>query len=186
MRRNFSRCTFIAKTATLGVLLWLLSPILHAQSVDIQPADDCMACTGQLSYTHPTAVTILWYDATGTLVQGDVSTASTVTGLCPGLYMLEVTDGTTADQQWLSVNTTSASAGLSTEAFQCAGGDPIDLTSLLVSADAGGYWTDLSNVTLPATELSAAPSSNGAYLYHVNASDCEVVARIDLVVNLKR
>lgn len=184
MRRNFSRCTFIAKTATLAVLLWLLSPVLYAQSVDILPADDCMVCTGQLSYTHPTAVTILWYDATGTLVQGDVSTTSTVTGLCPGLYMLEVTDGTTVDQQWLSVNTASVSAGLSAEVFQCAGGDPIDLTSLLVGADAGGYWTDLSNVTLPATELSAAPSSNGAYLYHVNAPDCEVVARIDLVVNL--
>ena len=40
MRRNFSRCTFVAKTATLAVLLWLLSPILHAQSVDIQPAEN--------------------------------------------------------------------------------------------------------------------------------------------------
>lgn len=165
------------------MVLCLSIPVVHAQTLDVQAADGCGLCTGGASYAHPFPLTISWFDASGALLQAEVSDASTVPTLCPGLYELVLDEGEGPLSTWFTIGTTALDPAQSAVLNVCAGGVDIILDPSLLSAPVGGVWTDEAGLPLGSLVLPADPASSGFYDYTLTDGACTVTFRLTLFVN---
>ena len=165
-------------------MVFLLSnAVAHGQSLDIQAADGCGACTGSASYAHPFPLSVSWFDGSGALLLAEVSDNSTLTDLCPGLYEVVLDDGTGPVSSWFTVSTPALAPAESLVVNECAGGVDIVLSPDLLGAAIGGTWSDAAGAPLASLILPADPASSGFYDYTLFDGGCPIVFRLTLSVN---
>ncbi len=151
-------------------------PACLLATVQAVPSTNCTSCTGEATVTSSfTGLnTYEWYASDGALVSVDIngSGSHSISGLCPGVYQVQWTNGSENDVAWFSIGLPGANAGEVREIIRCTGSGNTNLFNQLGgSPAAGGQWTNplgqaSTGVFNPNTSIA------GFYTYTVNVNGC--------------
>ncbi|MFM1932493.1 MAG: hypothetical protein RL226_1796, partial [Bacteroidota bacterium] len=163
-------------------------PLLGFGNIVTSISTDCISCDGNATVTTTITGSVLyeWYDNQGNilLVDNNASGSSFVSGLCPGVYFVQFTNGFDNDTQWFSINTSTISAGQPVESVICTNTGTVSLSSLITSETPGGQWY-APNGNPIAANLNSNNAVDGFYTYEVTDGSCTVTGGvlIDAVQN---
>lgn len=172
-------------TLVVSFATWLFSTAVLA-NVTIAPSDDCLACNGVVvvTATIPGNLTYEWYSLDGNLVNVEISDAgsSELSGLCPGVYRVQYTNGSENNSIWFSVGVPGNDAGEVVHISPCTGSGNNNLYNRLEGEPTpGGTWT--SPTGLPHNGIFN-PNSGlpGFYTYTVEVDGCSLQSGVMVTI----
>jgi gliding motility-associated-like protein len=173
--------------ATALLITMLLCATLYG-NVDPQPSTDCVVCDGSavVTTTLPGEVSYQWFNNNGTLlsIQNNDLGSATLNNLCPGLYQVQLTNGTGNELYWFSVGGNGIEPGTPTTISVCTNTGQYNLNNQIADLTAGGAWTDPAGQPHSGTFISAS-QNGGLYTYTVDAGGCTLTTGVfvDLIQN---
>lgn len=156
-------------------------------TIATEPSSTCLSCDGEATYDTNLGGLVLyeWYDEFGILVFSEqhANGSSILSGLCPGIYSVQVTNGIQNDYEFFNINTTAVNAGEWSELITCHDSPPTNLFDQLQgNPQAGGTWTTPDGN--PFTGIfDPELDQPGTYYYQLDGGGCSVTNGIDVAVN---
>lgn len=155
--------TLLLSSAALGNVITSLSA-------------DCFTCDGTASLGIALSgnVQYEWYDDSGSLIflESNSLGSSQLTGLCPGLYQVQYTNGVDNGQSWFTINTPTLDAGQPVQDTICTSTGNVNLFSLLSDTPSnGGQWYNPSSLPI-SNILNSNNALNGFYTYVLTDGVC--------------
>lgn len=167
-------------------LATIFFPLAVLATVVPQPSVSCLSCDGEatLVSVFPGLNTYEWYASDGSLVAVDINGngTHTVTGLCPGVYQAQWTNGDENDAEWFSIGIPGDNAGDVVEIARCTGSGNTNLFNQLEGDPvAGGTWSNPlgqvhTGVFNPSTSIA------GFYIYTVEVNGCVLSSGVQVEV----
>lgn len=166
---------FIAKYLLLALSLMLSHAAMSQGGVmSSVESSNCLSCDGMATVVLPSLdeATYIWFDQFGGQVISETNMVgtSTLSGLCPGVYAVEIIQGSETEFLYLSVDSGASDSGTFQSIFECSQNAPVDLDLVLNSAVAGN-WIDPNGVAddgIFDPQLDVA----GLYSYEVSEGAC--------------
>lgn len=163
------RCIFIVATFVV-----LFRPDLKSQ-VSAQSASGNCACDGSIQYTAAQIVSASLLNDLGSVLssQNNVSGLVNFSGLCPGVYRLQVTEGAAVNNYAVNVGNGAFNPGSATNLSLCSSQGVVILSNQIAGLIPGGEWTNPSGVQA-GTTFNPSSSAPGLYVYTVDNNGCNV------------
>lgn len=156
-------------------------------TIAIEPSSTCLSCDGEASYDTNLGGLVLyeWYDEFGVLLFSEQQTNgnSLLSGLCPGIYSVQVTNGVQNDYEFFNINTTTVNAGEWSELITCHDSPPSNLFNQLDgNPQLGGTWIAPDGTPFLGL-FDPQMDQPGTYYYQLDGGGCNVTNGIDVTVN---
>lgn len=157
-------------------------------TVDPQPSADCVVCDGSAVVVSalPGEVSYQWFDADGNLLLIDSNAfgSSSINNLCPGLFQVQLTNGTENELFWFAVGGNGVEPGIPTQTTICEETGQHDLNGFITGQAPGGTWTTPTGQPHSGV-FDSSSEDGGLYTYTVDVGGCQLTTGIfvDLVEN---
>jgi gliding motility-associated-like protein len=150
MAKTSGRNMFIAKYLLLALPLMLSCAVMSQDGVVSSiESSNCLSCDGTSTVVLLTLdeATYTWFDQYGGQVISETNMIgiSTVSGLCPGVYSVEIVQGSETELLYSSVESGASDAGTFQTILECSQNAPVDL-DLVLNPVVAGNWVDPNGV----------------------------------------
>ena len=169
------RNKFIAKFLLLAFPLALsISAASQGGVMSNTESSDCLSCDGTATVSMPLAdeASYIWFDQDGGQVISETNAtgSSTIIGLCPGVYFVQIIQGGLEQTLYTGVSSSASDAGEFQSILECSQNAPVDLNLLLNPTEAG-VWSNPSG-DIDDGVFDPLIDDEGLYSYVVNEDGC--------------
>ncbi len=166
----------VTRLLPLLAAIVLMPCVLRAQA-NVTSSSSACACDGAISYTSslapPFQVTV--QSASGTTISSFNSPLATVelTGLCPSVYVFNLTGNGSSDSAVISVPAAGVNPGNAGTAEICSNAGLTPLSSFVSGFQAGGQWTNPAGGN-DNGNYNPQGEDPGLYVYTITSGGCAV------------
>ncbi len=160
------------------------------ETILVSATTNCTTCDGTATATTNISgnVTFQYFDSNQTLIftETNNSGTSTITNLCPGVYLLETSNGTSSNSTYFSVSTQVTTNFDAIDTAICSNTSTFDLNTLIpAGVNTQGQWTNTQGNPFNGilTNRDIVPNNSGIYTYTLLEGGCEVTSAVALNIN---